>query len=429
LETLEDRLTPSGGGLLDTTFNGTGEEVLSSSVMHVANDVAVQPDGRIVSIGYVATRTSYAIQVARMNANGTLDTTFNGTGTATLTFGTQGFGEKVALQPDGKILVGGEGSTTQTGREYVVARLNANGSLDTTFGNTGKKGGGGGFWAYNVTSSSERLVGLAALTDSSNHPTGVMIGGQGYGADGGFEALKLTTSGVLDTTFGTSGVAEFNGFGVGNVFVNAKGMAVTPSGGVVMVGAYQYGVIAAFTSSGQRDTGFNGTGYRVDNISGANFTYFDAVAVQPSTGGGYRLVVAGTASLNARNGLVVGYTSGGQFDSTFGTGGVFTTTAAAEFSRVALEADGSIVAAGYAYWTNPSGQVWQQIAVGHLSADGTADTTFGTGGTGISLVTPLYTSGGENAYSLAIDPSGRIVVTFETGVNSDQAALLRLTAP
>ncbi len=430
LEALEDRLTPSGGGLLDPTFNGTGAKVLSSSIMHVANDVAVQPDGKIVSVGYIQTGKQLvsAIQVVRMNPDGTLDTTFNGSGTATLSFGTGAVGEAVALQPDGKILVGGNANASKSGLttdiEFVVARLNANGTLDSTFGNTGRKGVGGGIWAYNASSTAtEFLRALAVVTDSSNHLTGIMVGGQLGGA---FEAIKLTQAGVMDTTFGTGGDAVIS---IDGGVQNVGAMAVTPSGGVFMVGSAQYGEIVALTPTGQLDTSFNGTGYRVDNISGAAFTYFDAVAVQP-TASGYRLVVAGTAYLNDpnRSGLVVAYTSGGAFDSTFATGGVFLAPTAGEFTHVRLEADGSIVVAGYAYWTDSSGQVWQQVAVGHLFADGSADTTFGTAGTGISLLTPLY-GNGENAYSLAIDPAGRIVVTFETGANSNEAALARLTAP
>jgi uncharacterized delta-60 repeat protein len=246
-----------------------------------------------------------------------------------------------------------------------------------------------------------------------------MVGGQQGGA---FEAIKLTPAGVLDTTFGAGGDAVVSVGGVQNV----GGMAVTSSGGVFMVGsAHQYGEIIALTSTGQLDTSFNGTGYRLDLISGANFTYFDAVAVQPTTGG-YRVVVAGTAYLTDpnRSGLVVGYTSGGQFDTTFATGGLFITSAAGEFTKIGLESDASVVVAGYAYYTNPDGSLATQVAVGHLAADGAADTTFGTAGTGVGLLPPPFDGG--SAFGLAIDPLGRIVLGYNGG---SQATLARLTAP
>jgi uncharacterized delta-60 repeat protein len=205
-----------------------------------------------------------------------------------------------------------------------------------------------------------------------------------------------------------------------------------------MVGdAGQFGEIVALTPTGQLDTTFNGTGYRLDQFTFGQpppnvvpHTRFDAVAIQPDTGGGYRLIVAGATYVAGTpyvgSGLVVAYTSSGQLDSTFATGGLFVTPDATEFTSVQLEADDSIALAGWAYYTDSNGNVWQQVAVGHLSADGAADTTFGTAGTGISLLTPLDPSGGENPHGMAIDPAGRIVVSFFTGGNTGFA---RFTAP
>jgi uncharacterized delta-60 repeat protein len=410
LECLEARDNPSGG-LLDTSFNGTGIEALPSSVMYHPIGVAVQPDGKIVSVGDVNTRTgTEAMQVVRMNADGTLDTSFNGTGMATITFGEWAESAALALQPDGKILVGGRGPIAHTGMEYVVARLNANGSLDTTFGNTGRKGVGGGIWAFNASSTAtEFLRDLAVLTDSSNHLTGIMVGGQLGGA---FEAIKLTPAGGMDTTFGNGGNAVFSVGGVQRV----GGMAITPSGGVVMVGAAGLSAeVLALTATGQLDTSFNGTGYRVDNFNGD--TAYDDVTVQPTAGGGYRLLVSGDV---ASSGLVVAYTSGGQLDSTFATGGVFTTSAAVELMKISLAADGSIVVAGYADYTSPDGSGTTLVAVGHLSAAGAVDTTFGTGGTGMSLIP---SSDASNPTGLTIDALGRIVLCDDGGL------LARLTAP
>src|SRR5262249_20792674 len=148
------------------------------------------------------------------------------------------------------------------------------------------------------------------------------------------------------------------------------GMAVTPSGGVVMVGAGRgpSAIILALTSTGQLDTTFNGTGYRIDQVIGTDSIYYHAVAVQPAARGGYRVLVAGQAfSGGTDSGLVVAFTSAGQFDPTFATGGVFTTAVADAFKNVALEADNSIVVLG------DSGAGLG--LVGHLSADGVLDTS------------------------------------------------------
>src|SRR5262249_47554628 len=153
VEALEDRFTPSGGGLLDTTFNGTGIETLSSSISTVTNAVAIQPDGKIVAVGYVPTSGVGSISVVRMNSNGILDTSFNRTGAVNLKAGAGAIGYAVALQPDGKILVGGKAVVKQFSSdvEYIVARLNADGSLDKTFGNNR------GLWLSNPTTGPEEV--------------------------------------------------------------------------------------------------------------------------------------------------------------------------------------------------------------------------------------------------------------------------------
>src|SRR6478735_2374925 len=93
LEALEDRLTPSGGGLLDPTFDGDGVRSLPQATCNLAVAVAVQPDGKIVSVG----QNADGIAVVRMNANGSLDTSFNGTGLVTLKVARGASGKAVAL--------------------------------------------------------------------------------------------------------------------------------------------------------------------------------------------------------------------------------------------------------------------------------------------------------------------------------------------
>jgi uncharacterized delta-60 repeat protein len=423
VEALEERWCPIGGVM---------EWSDPWAAVQRFGGLAIQPwDGKIVGAGQIGTgKGNTAIAVVRLNSDGSLDTTFNGSGTRTLTIGVTAAGLAVALQPDGKILVGGYAATQKaippTDDEFVVARLNPDGSLDTTFGNTGHKGVGGGIWAYNPTAGREMVQNLTVLTDSSNHVTGIMVGGTGNTAGHqSFAAVKLTPDGLTDTTFGVGGIALANAGGVDNF---PQGMAVTPSGGAVLVGnAGQFGAVVAFTSAGKLDTTFNGTGTRVDQVNGTT-TYFDAVAVQPTAGGGYGIVVVGATFPPGagRSGLVVRYTSAGQFDPTFGAYGVVITTNAKEFFAVGLEANGSIVVSGNAWFTNPNGDQGQQMAVGHLSADGSLDTTFGPAENGISVV-PLNAGGGDTtAFCLAIDTDGSIVIG---GWNGHQVAFARFSAP
>jgi len=122
-------------GDLDTSFSGDGKKTISFGGVDIANVVLVQPNGRIVVAGGGAAADRFC--VARLRSNGVLDTAFGSGGKRVIGFGGRGLGESVfgaALQPDGKIvLVGG------SGLRAAVARLNPNGSLDTTFSGDGKK--------------------------------------------------------------------------------------------------------------------------------------------------------------------------------------------------------------------------------------------------------------------------------------------------
>jgi uncharacterized delta-60 repeat protein len=110
-------------------------------------DVAVQPDGKIVWVGAGQipgdTNTADNFAVARFTATGALDPTFGAGGLASSSFPAEPVSDAantVLIQPDGKILVGGQAGISRRSIELFAAmlRLNADGSLDTTFGTGGK---------------------------------------------------------------------------------------------------------------------------------------------------------------------------------------------------------------------------------------------------------------------------------------------------
>jgi uncharacterized delta-60 repeat protein len=98
-------------------------------------------DGKIVLGGYTNQGgVGYDFMVARFNTDGSLDTSFDGDGIQAVDFGSYAdFAYGVALQADGKIVVAGNSyQNDTTGDDFAVARLNPDGSLDVTFGNSGK---------------------------------------------------------------------------------------------------------------------------------------------------------------------------------------------------------------------------------------------------------------------------------------------------
>ncbi len=144
-------------GTLDATFNGTGVVTTQfGSDSAIASGIAIQPDGRIILAGN-ATIGGFA--VARYNTNGTLDTTFDFDGKAAVNAGgTFSIGAKVALQADGKIVVAG---IAYNGSDYdfALVRFNANGAADATFG------GGGKVTTPVAASMSDRATGVAIQAD------------------------------------------------------------------------------------------------------------------------------------------------------------------------------------------------------------------------------------------------------------------------
>src|SRR3954454_16661446 len=126
-------------GGLDPNF-GTGGKVTTAVGKYDAyvNGIVRQPDGKFVVAGSSHNGVDTDFALARYNSNGLLDTSFNGTGKVTTAIGPSWDNSKaVALQPDGKIVVAGD-SNNGSNFDFALTRYNPNGSLDTSFNGTGK---------------------------------------------------------------------------------------------------------------------------------------------------------------------------------------------------------------------------------------------------------------------------------------------------
>src|SRR5437867_890974 len=127
-------------GNLDPTF-GTGGKLTTSFGTGSADVYALvlQPDGKVVAAGAVWNGSASTFALARYNANGSLDPTFGRTGRMTTAFGAAGSGVfALLLQPDGKLVAAGTATNGGSAYDFALVRYNANGSLDATFGTGGK---------------------------------------------------------------------------------------------------------------------------------------------------------------------------------------------------------------------------------------------------------------------------------------------------
>ncbi|MFF9850918.1 calcium-binding protein [Streptomyces litmocidini] len=212
------------GGNLDPTLGGDGAVVAGFTPTSpqdaggIARSMALQPDGKIVSVGYVG-NTAFDIGVVRYNPNGTLDTTFSGDGMVTADFGGTEFGNAAAVQSDGKILAAGAG-----GAGYALLRYNADGSPDTTFSGDGRTSvafpGDGGFANAMALQQNGKIV-LAGQADDPNSSE-----------PNDFGLVRFQPNGAVDTGFGGDGFVV-TGF---NDFDEARGVLVQPDGKIVAAG-------------------------------------------------------------------------------------------------------------------------------------------------------------------------------------------------
>jgi uncharacterized delta-60 repeat protein len=121
---------------LDTTFSGDGKQTVNFGGTDSALAVAVTPDGKIVVAGSGGGGNDMV--VTRLNANGSVDTSFAPPGgEAFVNFGGNDGANAMALQPDGKIVLAGSTDAVGSG-DFAVARLNADGTPDTSFSGDGK---------------------------------------------------------------------------------------------------------------------------------------------------------------------------------------------------------------------------------------------------------------------------------------------------
>src|SRR5438093_711468 len=115
-----------------------GYPAIAAESSAFGNSVAAQRDGKIVVAGNAfIDGNNNDFGIVRYNANGTLDTTFNGTGKATADFGAHDLGHSVAVHGDGRIVVAGY-STNESKKQCALACFKASGNLDTSFNGTGK---------------------------------------------------------------------------------------------------------------------------------------------------------------------------------------------------------------------------------------------------------------------------------------------------
>lgn len=366
---------------------GGGKIATSIGWDATARGVAIQPDGKIVVTGSASfTNHDFGLVVARYEADGTIDTTFGDDGVAFLLGG--GFisgesGHDIALQPDGKIVVAG--TTSNTNDAHVrVYRFNADGTVDGTFtpifsNNTGERG------KAVVFQPDGKIV--VAGEDEFNK----------------FLLARFNADGSLDSTFSGDGKAT----APGPTTFEGLGAALQPDGKIVVASNAE---VLRYEGDGDPDATFDGDG----RVTLAGFTV-DAVALQ-SDG---KILLAGRTTTAIPDFAVMRLNDDGSVDMGFGVAGTaitnfapFTDSPGATFSGeatgIVLQPNGQILVSGHVREESP-GDGPALFALARYDADGTLD----------DAVTTDIRRGDDFAYDVALQADGRIVVVGESAPPRD----------
>ena len=389
-------------GTLDPTF-GTDGITITAAVGNddQVADLAVQQDDRIVVVGNTVTAGNYDIMVLRYTADGFPDATFGTDGRVQLSFGTgNDVAYAVALQANGKIVVGGSTAVGSVSRALVV-RLLSDGNLDPDFGTNGRV-----ISAIGSSSHSSSVRGLVIQPDGK-----LLAGGRATNNSTNrtfFMVARYNPSGTNDVSFDQEGYALVD-VGLDNINDLGTCIGLLDDGRIMLGGStlidsnYRFALVRMLADGTQDYTNFNLNGsYILDLSSGDDQA--EAMVLLPD---GTTVLVGRGASQFA----LLGVSELGYQSPTFGTTITPIGTFASAFDAV-LQPWDKTIAVGRAIINGENA-----MALARYDAQGELDPTFGTNGT-VTTVIPPYTVGQLQGVGLQSD--GSIVVAGRIG-NSSQA--------
>ncbi|MEP6705686.1 MAG: hypothetical protein ABJB34_12845, partial [Acidobacteriota bacterium] len=332
----------AGAGDLDPTF-GTGGKVYGVPANFVpAEDVAVQADGKLVLVGStLGPDMTQDYGIVRLNSNGSPDTGFGINGLLTISFdaGANEMATAVVIQSDGKIVVAGSAQSATTGWDWGVIRINTNGTLDTSYNSPNGKA--------KINFSGEDFANDMIIQPDDNV---VITGTVRVNPNKDIAIARLTTTGVLDTTFVGPAGRTFIDINNGNED-ESFALARQSDGSLIMAGrsAGLSGgdfLLVRMTSAGAIDATFGFGGAVLTPIGTQNDSAY-AVAIQPDG----KIVAAGIANSGSFDEAAFArYTSAGALDTTFDGDGKVSYDILASSSDVIrsliIQADGKMVGVG-----------------------------------------------------------------------------------
>ncbi len=401
----------AAAGDLDPTFDGDGKAITDLGGTDEPGGVAVQADGKIVAAGFTQNPVTYDVEfaLARYNADGSLDSGFGSGGKLHTDFGGSfDAGQAVAIQADGKIVVAGfaSSSSSPTYSDFALARYNPDGSLDSTFGASGK--------VMTNLQRNETAHALAIQADGKIVAVG-RTRAAASGLDYDFAVARYNSNGSLDTSFGGVGyvVTPFT-----SAYDVANSVLIQPDGKIVAAGvadtslpSTQDFALARYNPDGSLDGSFDGDG--------------KVQTRDPVAAGAWSVAIQGDGRLVVAGGIIARYNADGNLDPSFGSNGKVDLAGNSGAYVVLVQPDRKLVVAGSLY--APQGN---DFLVARLLPDGSEDTSFGDSG---QVHTDIGTNSYDELHAAILQSDRRIVVAGRTQPNSQSGpvdfALVRYLNP
>jgi uncharacterized delta-60 repeat protein len=392
--------TSGQGEIIDVTFGDKGKTLVPVST---ANDfiwaVATYSDGKILTAGASYNGSDYDFTFVRLDANGSIDNTFGVNGIKTLSLGTSNDRiTSIAIRSDGRIVAGGYYESGSTWA-YVILRLNSDGSLDTTFGENG-------YVTKAIGESYFYCTGLVLQKDDKI----VASGSAWNGEDWDLAAVRFFENGTLDNTFSDDGISSK--FLAGS---NDYGHAISllPDGRIVVAGElaltnYNSMMVMRLNSDGTLDNGLIPNG-----ASSLTFTQGNSSAQGIVITSDNSMWLVGSVYNETNWDIAIGrMTSAGQFDGTFGKNGtliVYIENNDDFAYSILKQPDGKLVIGGYT-----ESETEDDFVLIRLNSDGTFDKTFNQTGIYRYSISSL----GDACYAMAFQPDGKVIAAGEAKTSS-----------
>lgn len=382
-------------GSIDSSFGSNGKVLIpfSNGLSFSINDGFTQADNKIISLGEMTSASGNNFVAIRYNADGKLDSSFGNNGIATVSFDV-GFAEAYsgAVQSDGKIILAGYGSTGFVTQVIygLVTRLNTDGTLDNSFGDSGR--------IYNKNLDFTSFTTLLIQPDDK-----IVVGGIAKGFNGIF--CRYSANGQPDFSFGNEGIfLQYD--------ISPKSSVLKSNGSILFGGVNQTSGSATKAtffqclSNGTPDPSFGENG--IVTVSGFN-VYGNKINDVKVDGKNQVLATEAIGTSSSSRSMIIKLLANGNIDSSFGFFGTDSVTvkdSLVGFSTIALQKNNKILLFGGIVRIGKSNS---DFFVCRLEENGSIDSTFGSNGhTAIDFGYLDYVSRGF------IQPNGKVVEIGES---------------